>query len=98
MKVNDIADLLAVWEAGACVVVKTSLRTRIAARLDDAECRVAGLRTFTASLQHAFDHLDALPDRSTRCDPECGFLTPASTAGAQALRSVPGRTAAGGPP
>lgn len=79
LPLEEIAELLAIWEAGACVDVKTSLRPRIAARLDDAERRLAELCTFTASLQQSLEHLDQLPDRSTRCDPECGFLTPAST-------------------
>lgn len=79
LPLEEIAELLAVCEAGACADVKTSLRPRIAARLDDAERRLAELRTLTSSLQRALEHLDALPDRSTRCDPECGFLTPAST-------------------
>lgn len=78
LPLEEIAELLAVWEADGCVDVKTNLRPRIAARLDDAERHLAELRTFTASLQRALERLDALPDRSTRCDPECGFLTPAA--------------------
>jgi hypothetical protein len=60
---------------GACADVKADLRPRIAARIADAESRAAELAGFTAILYRALDHLDALPDRPGRCDPECGFLT-----------------------
>jgi DNA-binding transcriptional MerR regulator len=77
LPLEEIADLLAVWESGACVDVKADLRPRVAARLEEAERRVADLTAFAASLRQALAHLDALPDRPGRCDPECGFLAPA---------------------
>ena len=70
----EIADLLGVWEAGACADVKAGLRPRIAARLEEAERRIAELSQFTATVTGALAHLDALPDRSGPCDPQCGFL------------------------
>ena len=89
----EIADLLAVWQTGACVEVKADLRPRIAARLADAEQRAAEIAAFTASLHSALEHLDALPDRTTRCDPECGFL---SHSGAGPTPDVVAATTAGG--
>ncbi|MFE2499478.1 MerR family transcriptional regulator [Streptomyces scopuliridis] len=80
LALEEIGGLLQVWEAGACTEVKADLRPRIAARLAEAEARAAGLAAFTASLYGALAHLDALPDRTSRCDPECGFLSPASSA------------------
>jgi MerR family copper efflux transcriptional regulator len=83
LPLEEIADLLAVWQTGACAQVKADLRPRIAARLAEAERRAAELAAFTASLHSALEHLDALPDRATPCDPECGFLSsPASTTAA----------------
>ncbi|MFJ3582743.1 MerR family transcriptional regulator [Streptomyces sp. NPDC090127] len=76
LPLEEIGELLAVWEAGACRDVKADLRPRIAARLAEAEGRAAGLVAFTASLRTALSHVDALPDRAGRCDPECGFLPP----------------------
>ena len=35
---------------------------------------MAELAAFTDSLRGALEHLDALPDRAGRCDPDCGFL------------------------
>ncbi|MGW9431625.1 MerR family transcriptional regulator [Streptomyces decoyicus] len=81
LSLEEIGELLTVWETGACVDVKADLRPRVADRLNEAERRTAGLMAFTDSLHTALDHLDALPDRSTRCDPECGFLNPPATFG-----------------
>ncbi|MGW2054113.1 MerR family transcriptional regulator [Streptomyces sp. NPDC001840] len=75
LPLEEIAELLTVWESGACADVKADLRPRLTARIADAERRTAELGAFTASLHRALNHLDALPDRSARCDPECGFLT-----------------------
>lgn len=74
LPLEEIGELLGVWEAGACRDVKADLRPRIAARLAEAESRAAELAAFTASLHTALEHLDALPDRASPCDPECGFL------------------------
>ncbi|MFJ4870763.1 MerR family transcriptional regulator [Streptomyces sp. NPDC088757] len=76
LPLEEIGELLRVWEAGACRDVKADLRPRVAARLAEAEARTAELAAFTASLHGALAHLDALPDRAGRCDPECGFLSP----------------------
>jgi len=74
LPLGEIAQLLEVWHSGACAQVKADLRPRIAARLAEAEARGGELAAFTASLRAALRHLDALPDRATRCDPQCGFL------------------------
>lgn len=74
LSLEEIAELLGVWQEGACADVKADLRPRIAARLGEAEERRAQLAAFTASLRRALQHLDELPDRAGRCDPQCGFL------------------------
>jgi len=81
LPLEEIAELLAVWESGACADVKADLRPRVAVHLQQAERRIAELTAFTASLHQALAHLDDLPDRAGRCDPECGFLTPAARTG-----------------
>lgn len=75
LPLEQISELLEVWESEACAQVKTDLRPRITARLREAEQRVADLTAFIASLHSALHWLDALPDRAGRCDSECGFLT-----------------------
>ncbi|MER6961082.1 MerR family transcriptional regulator [Streptomyces sp. NPDC000618] len=97
LPLEEIGELLAVWDSGACHEVKADLRPRIAARLDEAGRRVAELTAFTASLNSALEHLDALPDRLGRCDPDCGFLVPAAhqpTATPVDVTLAPGRKAA----
>jgi DNA-binding transcriptional MerR regulator len=74
LSLEEIAGLLGVWEEGACAQVKADLRPRIAARLAEAERRGEQLAAFTASLRRVLGHLDELPDRAGRCDPQCGFL------------------------
>ncbi|MFC5745801.1 MerR family transcriptional regulator [Actinomadura rugatobispora] len=76
LPLEEIAELLAVRESGACMDVKADLRPRIAARIAEAEGRAAELAAFTGTLHRALEHLDALPDRSTPCDPHCAFLEP----------------------
>lgn len=81
LPLDEIGELLTVWEHGACRDVKTDLRPRIADRLAEAERRVAELKTFAHSLRTALQHLEALPDRAGPCDPQCGFLAESSPAG-----------------
>lgn len=97
LALEEIAELLAVWESGPCAQVKADLRPRIAARLAEAEQRTAELAAFSAVLAGALAHLDALPDRAEPCDPDCAFLAPARGAkvsGAVEVRLSADRSAA----
>ncbi|WP_432007200.1 MerR family transcriptional regulator [Streptomyces parvus] len=95
LALEEIGELVGVWEAGACRDVKADLRPRISARLAEAESRAAELAAFTASLRGALAHLDALPDRAGRCDPGCGFLAPGAGSAARGS-SAPGPAAVSG--
>ncbi|WP_262698545.1 MULTISPECIES: MerR family transcriptional regulator [Streptomyces] len=88
----EIAELLGVWESGTCREVKADLRPRLVAGVAAAEERAAELAAFTATLRSTLEHIDALPDRTGRCDPQCGFLAPAksSTGPPAASRPSPG--------
>ncbi|MFD0425261.1 MerR family transcriptional regulator [Streptomyces parvus] len=94
LALEEIGELVGVWEAGACRDVKADLRPRISARLAEAESRAAELAAFTASLRGALAHLDALPDRAGRCDPGCGFLAPGAGSAARGS-SAPGPASPG---
>lgn len=74
LPLDEIGELLHVWETGACVRVKTDLRPRLRARLTEAERQQDEAARFVASLRGALDHLDALPDRSGPCDANCELL------------------------
>ena len=71
LPLEEIADLLVVWENGACADVRDDLRPRLTARIGEAERHAAELAAFTATLNRALDHLDALPDCAERCGPHC---------------------------
>lgn len=79
LSLEEIGELLPVWQDGACVQVKGDLRPRIDARLAQALARRAELGGSIAFLRGALRRLDELPDRSGRCDQECG-LPPADLA------------------
>ncbi|WP_062213588.1 MerR family transcriptional regulator [Streptomyces sp. NBRC 109706] len=89
LALDEIAELLAVWESGACAEVKADLRPRVAARIAEAEGRAAELAAFVAALHRALAQLDALPDRSERCDPGCTFLATAPAAAPEPRAAVP---------
>lgn len=71
LPLEEIAELLVVWENGACADVRDDLRPRLAARIGEAEQHAAEVAMFTATLHRAVDHLEALPDRAERCGPHC---------------------------
>ncbi|HVX46793.1 MAG TPA: MerR family transcriptional regulator [Mycobacteriales bacterium] len=75
LPLDEIAELLQVWESGACAEVKHELRPRLQARLARAERRCEEIAEFVTTLRGAIGHLDALPDRSGPCDPSCDMLT-----------------------
>ncbi|MQA11324.1 MAG: MerR family transcriptional regulator [Pseudonocardiaceae bacterium] len=76
LPLEEIADLLTVWESGACADVRDRLRPMVAARVADAERRTAELAAFSAELHTALCRLDDMPAKSGRCDAECDFLHP----------------------
>ncbi|ATL71804.1 MerR family transcriptional regulator [Nocardia terpenica] len=92
LSLDEIGALLPVWQDGPCTRVKTELRPRIRARLDQAEARLIELHAFTTVLHTALRHLDHLPDRTDHCNPDCGFPAPTDTTpAAQPLPSAPTR-------
>ncbi|GAA2133895.1 MerR family transcriptional regulator [Actinomadura napierensis] len=87
LPLEEIAELLQVWEDGSCAQVRADLRPRLACRIAEAEQRAVETAEFIATLRGAANHLDALPEREGRCDPQCGFLDPEAT-GSKAPLSV----------
>jgi DNA-binding transcriptional MerR regulator len=83
LPLEEIAELLHAWADGSCAQVRDSLRPRLATRIAEAEQRASELAAFTATLHRAREHLDALPDREGRCDPQCGFQEPGPIADTQ---------------
>ncbi|MGH3885307.1 MAG: MerR family transcriptional regulator [Pseudonocardiaceae bacterium] len=73
LPLEEIRDLLTVWEDGLCADVRARLRPMLSSRIADAEQRAAELQAFTDRLRHALAEIDG-PPHPGRCDPGCGFL------------------------
>lgn len=73
LPLEEIRDLLRVWEDGQCSDVRERLRPMLLGRIAQVEQRTAELAAFTGRLRTALAEIDG-PARSGRCDPACGFL------------------------
>ena len=69
---EDIRDLLMVWEDGLCRDVRERLRPMVLDRITDAERRTAETEAFIERLRQALDVLDG-PVPPGRCGPGCGI-------------------------
>lgn len=75
LPLEEIRDLLQVWEDGLCTDVRQRLRPMLVDRIAEAEQRTAELDAFVHRLRRALAEVDG-PSRPGRCDPGCGFLHP----------------------
>ena len=73
MPLDEIRELLEAWEAGACADVRTRLRPLVAARIAEAERRIAELTAFAAHLATVHEKLDG-PAPVDVCGPGCGCV------------------------
>jgi DNA-binding transcriptional MerR regulator len=73
LPLEEIRDLLGVWEDGLCTDVRQTVRPMVLARIAEAEQRTAELDAFTDRLRQALAEIDG-PPRPGRCEPGCGFL------------------------
>lgn len=74
LQLEEIRELLAVWEDGLCADVRARLPTMLQGSIAEAEQRMAELTAFTNRLvQAALAEIDGSPPPG-RCDPGCGFL------------------------
>jgi MerR family transcriptional regulator, copper efflux regulator len=89
LPLDEIAELLAVWEHGGCTDVCEDLRPRLTARIGEAQCRAAELAAFITTLHRAIEHIDTLPERTERCGPHCMLPDPGTPDPASALDPAP---------
>ncbi|WP_206685883.1 MerR family transcriptional regulator [Kribbella qitaiheensis] len=80
LPLDEIRDLLAVWDQGVCASVRDQLRPMIAARIAEADRRVAELTAFSERLTELHDQLGA-PAPVGACGPGCGCVTAATPPG-----------------
>lgn len=74
LPLDQIRELLGVWEGGLCREVRDRLRPLLLAQIDTAQDRMADLDMFIRRLTTALTHLDQLPAKDRPCDPDCEFL------------------------
>ncbi|MCA1673164.1 MAG: MerR family transcriptional regulator, partial [Actinobacteria bacterium] len=74
LSLDQIRDLLTVWESGACRDVREELQPLVREQVTRATQRRADLGVFVERLTSALAHLQELPARDGRCDPACDFL------------------------
>ncbi len=74
LPLEEIRELLGAWEVGVCADVRTRLRPLVAARIADAERRIAELTAFAAHLTAVHEELGG-PAPMAVCGPGCGCVT-----------------------
>ncbi|MDN5913633.1 MAG: MerR family transcriptional regulator [Pseudonocardia sp.] len=74
LSLDDIRDILGIWQHGMCRDVRDELTPRLRTRIEHAEHRIAELQTFRDHLRTAMARLEALPARDSPCDPACAFV------------------------
>jgi excisionase family DNA binding protein len=70
---EEIRELLGAWEAGVCAEVREQLRPLVAARIVEAERRIAELSAFAAHLTAVHEELGGSAP-VTACAPGCGCV------------------------
>ncbi|GAA2622451.1 heavy metal-responsive transcriptional regulator [Streptomyces vastus] len=74
LSLDDIREILPVWDHGGCPEVRDVLRPLIEARLADTDEHVGELRAFAAHLTRARQKLDAIAPGAGPCSSSCEFV------------------------
>lgn len=75
LPLDQIRDLLGVWDGGLCREIRDELRPMVAAQIGAADQWIQDLQVFRERLRFALIHLDVLPAKDGPCDPACAFLS-----------------------
>ncbi|GAA1167812.1 MerR family transcriptional regulator [Pseudonocardia alaniniphila] len=95
LPLDQIRDLLTVWDRGVCRSVRDELQMLITAQVAAADDRIDDLRIFRGRLTGTLTHLRELPANDGPCDPACSFPpdlpagAPAPPLGRRATVAVP---------
>jgi DNA-binding transcriptional MerR regulator len=93
LPLEEIRDLVTVWDGGLCAQVQDRLRAHITAKAADVQARIRDLTTFAAELEHAHTEL-ATKSPDGACGDGCGCSVPEpATHTAQLLELTPTRSA-----
>lgn len=77
LPLEEIRDLLDVWEQGVCAAVRERMLPLVAERIADADRRQAELAAFSTRLAEVHEQLSS-PAPAGGCGPDCGCTTTAS--------------------
>ncbi len=79
LPLEEIGELLQVWQDGVCASVRNQLLPLVRARMDEAQARIAELTAFTAHLGEVHQELSG-PAPAGACGPGCGCVSTADPA------------------
>jgi DNA-binding transcriptional MerR regulator len=96
LPLDEIRELLGAWEQGVCAEVRVRLRTLVAARMAEAERRIAELSAFAGHLAVVHEELGG-PAPVAVCGPGCGCVS-AGPPGPVSVELVRPRPAGNGVP
>jgi DNA-binding transcriptional MerR regulator len=78
LSLEEIRELTSVWDSGSCARVQEQLTDRLAAKISDADARIADLTAIGAQLREAGERLGRhTPDGP--CDDDCGCVSAQAT-------------------
>lgn len=76
LPLEEIRELLGVWEQGVCAAVRARMLPLVADRIADADRRLAELSAFSTRLTGVHEQLSG-PAPAGACGPDCGCVSPA---------------------
>jgi DNA-binding transcriptional MerR regulator len=73
LPLDEVAELLQVWQDGVCATVRSELLPLVRARIDQTDRRIAELTAFGANLADVHEELSG-PAPAGACEPGCGCV------------------------
>ncbi|WP_433292337.1 MerR family transcriptional regulator [Pseudonocardia sp. CA-142604] len=89
LPLDQIRELLTVWDGGRCRSVRDELQLLITAQSAAAGERIDDLRAFRGRLAAALTHLRELPANDGPCDPACSLPTDVPLLRRRAMVAIP---------
>ncbi|WP_267241616.1 MerR family transcriptional regulator [Streptomyces sp. PR69] len=92
LPLEEIRELLEVWEQGVCAAVRARMLPLVADRIADADQRLAELSAFSARLAEVCEQLSGTAPEGG-CGPDCGCVTTTARQGPAPVELTPNRPA-----
>jgi MerR family transcriptional regulator, copper efflux regulator len=91
MTLDDITELVALWDARQCGPIQARLREQLTASLADARRQIEELRVFERDVEAVLGRILAMKDPPQECEPDCGCLDDVHNITRVSVRSADGR-------